>query len=207
MPTKIRLQRRGRKKRPFYHIVIADGRAPRDGKYIESIGTYNPLTTPATIDLDQDKALNWLKNGAQPTETVRTILKHKGVMYRMHLNKGVAKGALTQEQADEKFQTWLKEKEEKIQSKITEVRDQQKSQEKERFDAETKLKEDRLKAIAERKAKELEAEVKEKAAEQEAEETIEEENEDPVAENNVEEKAEEAVEEKKEEPKEEPKEE
>ncbi|HFA50236.1 MAG TPA: 30S ribosomal protein S16 [Bacteroidetes bacterium] len=114
MAVKIRLQRKGKKKKPFYHIVIADARAKRDGRFIEKIGTYNPLTVPATIELDRDKAFDWLNKGAQPTDTVRSILRFKGVTYRKHLQKGVAKGALTQEQADEKLKAWIEAKEAKI---------------------------------------------------------------------------------------------
>lgn len=114
MPVKIRLQRRGRKKRPFYHIVVADARAPRDGRFIEKIGIYNPMTKPATIDLDRDLAFDWLMKGAQPTETARAILRFKGVLYRKHLMRGVLKGALTQEQADAKYQEWIATKEAKI---------------------------------------------------------------------------------------------
>ena len=94
MSVKIRLQRRGRKKAPFYHIVIADARAPRDGKFIQKIGTYNPMTVPATINLDREEAFDWLMKGAQPTDTARAILRYKGVMYRKHLQRGVSKGAL-----------------------------------------------------------------------------------------------------------------
>ena len=111
MPVKIRLQRKGRRKRPFYHIVIADARAPRDGKFIEKIGTYNPMTVPATIELDRSAAYDWLMKGAQPTDTVRAILRFKGVLYRKHLMRGVAKGALTQEEADKKYQEWIDAKE------------------------------------------------------------------------------------------------
>ncbi len=114
MPVKIRLQRHGRRKRPFYHVVIADVRAPRDGKFIEKIGTYNPMTVPATIDIDRDKAYEWLMNGAQPTDTVRAMLRFKGVMYKKHLQRGVAKGALTQEKADELLKDWIDAKEAKI---------------------------------------------------------------------------------------------
>jgi len=114
MPAKIRLQRHGRRKRPFYHVVVADARAPRDGKFIEKLGTYNPMTKPATIEIDRDRAFDWLMKGAQPTDTVRAMLRFKGVMYRKHLSRGVAKGALTQEQADEKYQAWITEKEAKI---------------------------------------------------------------------------------------------
>ncbi len=111
MPVKIRLQRKGRRKRPFYHIVIADARAPRDGKFIEKIGTYNPMTVPATIELDRMSAYDWLMKGAQPTDTVRAILRFKGVLYRKHLMRGVAKGALSQEEADRKFEEWIDTKE------------------------------------------------------------------------------------------------
>jgi small subunit ribosomal protein S16 len=114
MAVKIRLQRRGRKKLPLYHIVIADSRSPRDGRFIENIGSYNPLTKPATIDIDRDKAFDWLMKGAEPTDTVRAILKFKGVMYRKHLSRGVAKGAMTQEDADAKYKAWVDEKEAKI---------------------------------------------------------------------------------------------
>jgi len=114
MPVKIRLQRKGRKKRPFYHIVVADIRAPRDGKYIERIGMYNPMTKPATIDVDRDRAYEWLMKGAQPTDTARAILKFKGVYYKKHLQRGVKKGALTQEEADKKYQEWIDEKEARI---------------------------------------------------------------------------------------------
>lgn len=114
MPVKIRLQRRGRKKRPFYQIVIADSRSPRDGRYIERIGTYNPMTKPATIELDREKAYDWLMKGAQPTDTVRAILRFKGVFYKKHLMRGVKKGALTLEEAEKKYQEWVEAKEEKI---------------------------------------------------------------------------------------------
>ena len=100
MAVKLRLQRHGRKQRPFYHIVVADSRAPRDGRFIEKIGTYNPMTKPATINLDRDAAFEWLMKGAQPTDTVRAMLRFKGVLYKKHLQRGVAKGAMTQEEAD-----------------------------------------------------------------------------------------------------------
>ena len=118
MAVKIRLQRKGRKKRPFYHIVVADARAPRDGRFIEKLGTYNPMTSPATIDLNRDAAYDWLMKGAQPTDTARAILRFKGVLYRKHLNRGVQKGALTQEQADAKYQAWIDEKEAKIAKRV-----------------------------------------------------------------------------------------
>ena len=118
MAVKIRLQRKGRKKRPFYHIVVADARAPRDGRFIEKLGTYNPMTSPATIDLDREAAFEWLMKGAQPTDTTRAILRFKGVLYKKHLDRGVKKGALTQEQADAKYQAWIEEKDAKVASRV-----------------------------------------------------------------------------------------
>ena len=117
MPVKIRLQRHGKKGKPFYWVVAADSRAKRDGRFLEKIGTYNPNVNPAIIDVDVDKAVAWLQNGAQPTDTARAILSYKGAMLKKHLLGGVEKGALTQEQADAKFQAWLEEKEAKIQGK------------------------------------------------------------------------------------------
>src|SRR5690554_6809990 len=117
MPVKIRLSRHGRKKAPFYHIVVADSRAPRDGRFIERIRSYSPVTNPATIELNFDRALDWLQKGAQPTNTTRAILSYKGVMLKKHLLEGVNKGALTEEQAEEKFAAWLEEKDVKIQAK------------------------------------------------------------------------------------------
>ncbi|MGB0886862.1 MAG: 30S ribosomal protein S16, partial [Vicingaceae bacterium] len=102
MPTKIRLQRHGKKRYAYYHVVVADARAPRDGKFIEKLGTYNPNDNPATIDISFDRSLHWVKEGAQPTDTVRALLSYKGVMHKDHLDRGVTKGALTQEQADKK---------------------------------------------------------------------------------------------------------
>jgi small subunit ribosomal protein S16 len=120
MAVKIRLQRKGRKQAPFYHIVIADARSPRDGKFIERIGSYNPMTSPATIELDNEKALQWLGNGAQPTDTVNAILRFKGVLFRKHLLIGVAKGAKTQEAADTEWAAWDKTKTAKIDARIAE---------------------------------------------------------------------------------------
>ncbi|MCB9196476.1 MAG: 30S ribosomal protein S16 [Flavobacteriales bacterium] len=117
MATKLRLQRHGKKGKPFYHIVAADVRAKRDGKYIEKVGTYNPCTNPATIDINFDRALYWVGVGAEPTDTCRAILSYKGVLYKNHLLKGVKKGALTEEQADKKFEAWLESKSSKITAK------------------------------------------------------------------------------------------
>ena len=117
MAVKIRLQRHGKKGKPFYWIVVADSRAKRDGKYLQKLGTYDPNTNPARVEVNVDEALQWLQNGAIPTNTARTLLSYKGIMLKHHLNKGVLKGALSQEKADEQFQTWLKEKETKIRAK------------------------------------------------------------------------------------------
>ncbi|MBL7796594.1 MAG: 30S ribosomal protein S16 [Saprospiraceae bacterium] len=114
MAVKLRLQRRGRAKAPFYHIVVADARSPRDGRFIEKIGTYNPLTVPASIELDRQLAFDWLQKGAQPTDTVRAILRFKGVLYQKHLAEGVKKGALTAEQAEAKLNAWIEKKEARI---------------------------------------------------------------------------------------------
>jgi small subunit ribosomal protein S16 len=117
MSVKIRLQRHGKKGKPYYWIVAADARSKRDGKYLEKLGAYNPNTNPATIELDIDGAVTWLQNGAQPTDTARAILSYKGALLKNHLAGGVAKGALTEEQAEEKFKAWLEEKSGKVDSK------------------------------------------------------------------------------------------
>ncbi len=169
MATRMRLQRFGKKGQAFYHIVIADGRAPRDGKFIEKIGSYNPLTIPATIDIDMDKALEWLQKGVSPTETTKAILSYKGVLYKNHLLKGVAKGAMTKEAAEAKFEQWLTEKQAKISSKINQKAQESKSKIKKRLEAEVKIKEDREQAFAAKRAKSL---AKEKEAEAEARETV-----------------------------------
>lgn len=117
MSVKIRLARRGRKKQAIYDVVVADARAPRDGRFIEKIGTYNPNTNPASININNERALTWLLNGAQPTDTVKAMLSYRGIMLKKHLQIGVLKGAITQEQADAKFSTWLGEKDSKIADK------------------------------------------------------------------------------------------
>jgi small subunit ribosomal protein S16 len=117
MAVKMRLSRKGRKKAPFYHIVVADARSPRDGKFIEKLGSYNPMTKPATIELDRDLAFDWLMKGAQPTDTVKAILKYKGVYYKKHLMRGVKKGAMTVEQAEALWQKWNDAKESHIESR------------------------------------------------------------------------------------------
>ena len=118
MPVRIRLQRHGKKGKPFYWIVAADSRSKRDGRYLEKIGTYNPNTNPASVELDVDQAVKWLENGAQPSDTARTLLSYRGAMLKHHLNGGVKKGAFSQEEADKRFAAWLEEKQAKIQSKI-----------------------------------------------------------------------------------------
>ncbi|HET8754339.1 MAG TPA: 30S ribosomal protein S16 [Salinimicrobium sp.] len=117
MPVKIRLQRHGKKGKPFFWIIAADSRAKRDGKYLDKLGIYNPTTNPATIELDVDRSVKWLQNGAQPTDTARAILSYKGALLKNHLAGGVRKGALTEEQAEEKYQAWLQEKEGKVEAK------------------------------------------------------------------------------------------
>jgi small subunit ribosomal protein S16 len=148
MPAKIRLQRHGKKGKPFYHIIVADSRAPRDGKFIEKLGVYNPNTNPATIELDTAKAVDWLYKGAQPTDTARAILSYKGVLYKRHLDIGVKKGALTQEQADAKFAAWLETKDSKINSKKSKLSVSKEEEAKARFAAEAKVKEEKAKAVA-----------------------------------------------------------
>ena len=147
MPAKIRLQRHGKKANAFFHIVIADGRAPRDGKFIEKIGTYNPTTNPATILIDSDKALAWLNKGAQPSDTCRAILSYKGIMYKNHLQGGVTKGALTQEQADAKLAKWLSDKETKVTGKVDKAANVKKDAYKNRMAAEVAAKEARAAKI------------------------------------------------------------
>jgi small subunit ribosomal protein S16 len=147
MAVKIRLARRGRKKLALYDVVVADARSPRDGKFIEKIGTYNPATNPASIILDDTKAFNWLMKGAQPTETVKAMLSHHGVMLKKHLQIGVIKGAITQDQADGKLAEWVKAKEAKIQSKIDNLSKSKQDAAKARKAAETKVKEARAEAI------------------------------------------------------------
>ena len=164
MAVKIRLARHGKKGFAFYHIVAADSRAPRDGKFIEKLGTYNPNTNPATIDLNFEKALDWLLKGAQPTDTCRAILSYKGVMYKKHLLGGVAKGAFSESDAEAKFNKWLSEKQTKIENKTNKLASDAKSAEKSRLAAETKIKEERAAALAEKKAA-AEAAAAKKAAE------------------------------------------
>jgi len=173
MATKMRLQRFGKKRSPFYHIVIADGRAPRDGKFIEKIGTYNPIPNPAEIKLNFDKALDWLQKGAQPTETVRAILSYKGVLYKNHLVKGMKKGALTEAEVEVRFQNWLTEKEAKIDAKHSGLLEKERAERKAVLETETKISEDRAADLAKRKADEIEAKVTEAQQTSQEEETAE----------------------------------
>jgi len=173
MPAKIRLQRKGKKGRPFYHIVIADGRAPRDGRFIERIGIYNSIAKPAEIELNIDRALYWLQAGAEPTDTVRALLSFKGVMYKYHLLKGVRKGAMTEEQAEMKFQEWVRTKQEKLLSKIREQEMETKDERKKRLAGEAKVNEERAKELAAKREKELKAAQKEEAREAQEEVTEE----------------------------------
>lgn len=172
MATKIRLQRHGRKKRAFFHIVVADSRAPRDGRFIEKIGTYNPITNPATIDINLDKAVQWMENGAQPTDTARAILSYKGVLFKRHLQIGVKKGALTQEQADAKFAEWLESKDAKVGAKRDSLAQARNNQKADAMKAEAKKRADiAAKVLAKNSA--LSEEVTAEEAENTEEETAE----------------------------------
>ncbi|OYT12611.1 MAG: 30S ribosomal protein S16 [Bacteroidetes bacterium 4572_114] len=166
MPTKIRLQRHGKKGRPFYHIVIADGRAPRDGRFIEKIGTYNPIEKPAEIILDFDRAVYWLQTGAQPTDTVRSILTFKGAIYKNHLLKGVKKGAFSAEQAELKFQEWMETKTAKIENASKEIENAERAETKKLMETEVKIKEDRAAELSKKRGEAIEKEVAEAQAKQ-----------------------------------------
>ncbi|MCX6185490.1 MAG: 30S ribosomal protein S16 [Bacteroidetes bacterium] len=152
MSVKIRLQRHGRKQAPYYDIVVADSRAPRDGKFIENLGFYKPQTVPATIELDVDKAVKWLENGAQPTDTCRAILSYKGALMKKHLNGGVRKGVLTQEQADAKFEKWENEKQTKVLAHVEKQGAGMSAKLAEKMLVEVKVKEARAAKLAEKKA-------------------------------------------------------
>ena len=171
MAVKIRLARHGKKAYAFYHIVVADSRAPRDGKFIEKLGTYNPNTNPATIDLNFEQALGWLMKGAQPTDTARAILSYKGVLYKKHLLGGVAKGAFTE--AEARFNKWLGEKEGKVAAKVSSLASAASADKKARLTAEAAVNAARVQALAEKKAA-AEAEAAAAAAEAAAAETAEE---------------------------------
>ena len=172
MSVKIRLQRHGKKGKPFYWIVAADARAKRDGRFLEKLGTYNPNTNPATVNLDVDGAVKWLQNGAQPTDTAKTILSYKGAMLKNHLVGGVRKGALTEEQAEEKFQAWLEEKAGKVASKEENVARAKSEAKAKALEAEKAVNEARVAAAVEEVAPEV---VEEEVAEEAAPEVVEEE--------------------------------
>ncbi len=152
MPAKIRLQRFGKKGYAYYHIVVADSRAPRDGKIIERIGSYNPNTDPATIEVDRDRATDWLAKGAQPTDTARAILSYRGALYKHHLMRGVQKGALTEEQAEQKLADWDAQKAGKIDQKVAGLEKSKEEATKQRLEAESKVREARELAIKEKLA-------------------------------------------------------
>ena len=173
MSVKIRLQRHGKKGKPFYWIVAADARAKRDGRYLEKLGTYNPNTNPATVNLDVDGTVKWLQDGAQPTDTAKTILSYKGAMLKNHLVGGVRKGALTEEQAEEKFQAWLEEKAGKVASKEENVAKAKSEAKAKALEAEKAVNEARVAAAVE---------VVEEAAEEATPEVVEETAEEVVAE-------------------------
>ena len=168
MATKIRLQRFGKKGKPFYHVVVADARAPRDGKFIERLGSYNPNTNPATIEINFEKTLDWVNKGAQPTDTARAILSYKGVLYKKHLQGGVKKGALTEEQADAKFAQWLETKGGQIEGKKETLSSTKETARKAALAAEAKKNSDRAAAIAAKNAPVAEEVVEEEVVAEEA---------------------------------------
>ena len=182
MSVKIRLQRHGKKGKPFYWIVAADARSKRDGRFLEKLGTYNPNTNPATIDLNLDQAVTWLHNGAQPTDTARAILSYKGALMKHHLDGGVRKGALTQEQADAKLAKWLEEKANKVTAKKEGLSKAQEAAKAKALKAEKEANDKRAAAAAEAAKAEEVAEVAEEAAEEVVAETAVEETVAEVAE-------------------------
>jgi len=152
MAVKIRLARKGGKRKAYYHIVVADSRSPRDGRYIERIGTYNPVTAPATIELDFGKALGWLQNGAQPTDTCRNILSSKGVFLKKHLLEGVKKGAFDEAEAERRFEEWVKQNEAKIDSRKSQLERSRDEAKKKRIEAEKLINEERAAKVAKKLA-------------------------------------------------------
>ncbi|MGD9992015.1 MAG: 30S ribosomal protein S16 [Salinivirgaceae bacterium] len=152
MPVRIRLARHGRKRNAYYHIIAADSRAPRDGKFIERLGSYNPNTNPATIELNFDRALHWLQNGAQPSDTAKSILSYQGVLMKKHLLEGVKKGAFDEAAAEQKFEAWMADKQSKIQAKIDQLKADKSTSLKSRLEAEKKVNDERAKALAEKSA-------------------------------------------------------
>lgn len=185
MPTKIRLARHGRKNYAYYHIVVADSRAPRDGRYTERIGSYNPNNDPATIELDFERALDWVLKGAQPTDTVRSILSKEGVLLKKHLVNGVRKGAFDEAEADKRFEAWMADKQKSNEAYVSSVTEKAEAANKERMEIESKVNEARLAEISARKAAlvaEAEAEVEKAKAEAEAKAAAEAETEETAAE-------------------------
>tara|TARA_R110002073_G_scaffold313380_2_gene485265 strand:+ start:36666 stop:37277 length:612 start_codon:yes stop_codon:yes gene_type:complete len=174
MSVKIRLQRHGKKGKPFYWIVAADARAKRDGRYLEKLGTYNPNTNPAIINLDVDGAVKWLQDGAQPTDTAKAILSYKGAMLKNHLVGGVRKGALTEEQAEEKFQAWLEEKAGKVSSKEGDLAKAKAEAKAKALEAERAVNEARVAAAVEEVAEEVEVVEEAEAVAETTEEVVEE---------------------------------
>ncbi|MBP6373074.1 MAG: 30S ribosomal protein S16 [Flavobacterium sp.] len=172
MSVKIRLQRHGKKGKPFYWVVAADARSKRDGKYLEKIGTYNPNTNPATIELNLDSAVQWLHNGAQPTDTARAILSYKGALLKHHLDGGIRKGALTQEQADAKLAAWLEAKAGKVDAKKDGLSKAQADAKAKALKAEKEVNAKRMAAAAEAEVAAQEAELEEVVAEESAEEVV-----------------------------------
>ncbi len=170
MSVKIRLQRHGSKGKPFFHIVVADSRARRDGKFIEKIGTYNPITNPATIELNVDSAVAWLNKGAQPSDTARAILSYKGALYKKHLQGGVAKGAFNEAEAENKFNAWLEAKDSKVSGKVEGLAQAKVDAKKAALEAESKVNEARVAAAAQAEA---DAKAAEAAANAPAEEVTE----------------------------------
>jgi len=166
MPVKIRLSRKGRRKWPYYHIVVADSRAPRDGNFVERIGVYNPKTNPATIELNFDRALDWLLKGAQPTDTCRAILSKNGVMYKKHLLEGVKKGAFSAEEAETRFQKWISEKDSQQKTQIDNIAKSNSEEARKRLEAEIKIKEAKAEELAKKLKAISEEERKSKVAEE-----------------------------------------
>lgn len=173
MPVRIRLQRHGKKGKPFYWVVAADSRSKRDGKYLEKLGIYNPNTNPATIDLNLDAAVQWLHNGAQPTDTARAILSYKGALLKHHLDGGVAKGALTQEAADAKLAKWLEEKSAKVEAKKSGLSNAKADAKAKALKAEQEVNEKRIAAAKQAEADLIAAAQAEEAAANAEEETVE----------------------------------
>lgn len=192
MPVRIRLQRHGKKGKPFYWVVAADSRSKRDGKFLEKLGIYNPNTNPATVEIDVDSAVKWLQNGAQPTDTARTLLSRKGALLKHHLVKGVAKGALTEEQVEERFTAWLAEKDASNTAEISSLNKEKEAAKAKALEAEKEVNEKRAAEIAAANAPE--PEVVEEAAEEVVEAPVAEEaaaEEAPAEEAPVEESSEE----------------